>query len=276
MKYSDEETRRFRPEDVEQARQEAERQARQEAEDRRAYAEYEAAEERRRQCQARERQERVRRNEARRRANAREEARRKKAEKAKRKQRDLLLEEAAEGTTLTGKLYITPRQRLTILRWSLCALVFFLVVVVQDVIFSRITVLDCVINFIPATILLISLTASVESGAVFALCASLFWSFSGAVLGSVSIFALTLSSVFLGALRESCFPKNIMSVLICCLLGLLAHELLLFLLALFLGYTTWTYWYQIFITTVFSVLICPVLYPLIRVIGRIGGNQWND
>lgn len=280
MPYSEDETRRFRPEDLENRKRQ--RQAEQAEADRRAKEarraqEYAAAKERERQVQReKERLERQRRNAARRKQTAKKEARRKKAELAKQKQQDLLLQEAAEGTTLVGKLYITQTQRQTILRWTLCALVFFVTLVLQNVIFSRITIFGCVINFIPAVILLISLTAGIESGSIFALCASLFWSFSGGVLGSVSIFLLTAGAALLGILRKACFPKNLASVLLCCFLGMLAHEFLRFLLALILGYTPWAFWYQVFVTTFFSFLICPVLYPLIRFIGRIGGSLWND
>lgn len=282
MPYSEDETRRFRPENADDIRRrQAEQRAAEErydraAEDRRI-REYAARKERERQAQRdRERRERQYRNDTRRKQAARQEARRRKAARAKQKQKDLLLQEAAEGTTLAGKLFITPMQRMTILRWTLCALIFFGVLVFQNVIFSRITVFGCVINFIPAAILLISLTTNIEGGCVFALCASLFWSFSGAVLGSVSIFLLTAEAVFLGALRKSCFPKNLTSIMLCCFIGLVVHEAARFFLALFLGYTPWTFWYQVFVTTFFSFLICPVLYPLIRAVGRVGGSQWND
>ena len=277
MPNSDDQTRRFRPQDVEEGQRRAREEARRQAAEDRRVREYAARQEQARQAQrARERQDRRRREEARRKQAARKEARRRQAQQAKQRQKDQLLQEAAEGTSLMGKLYITKQQRKNILRWALSFLVFFLVLVCQDVIFSRITVFGAVINFVPAVILLISLTAGVESGCVFALCASLFWSFSGAVLGSVSIFLLTAEAAFLGALRQSSFPKNWTSIMLCCFVGLLLHELLRFFLALFLGYTPWAFWYQALITSFLSFWSCPVLYPLIRAIGRIGGSQWNE
>ena len=184
--------------------------------------------------------------------------------------------EAAEGTTLAGKLFITLRQRQTLLRWSLYALVFFTVLLLQNVIFSRITAFGCVIDIVPPVILLIAVTARVDSGCTFALCASLFWSFSGQALGLVAILALPVLSFVLGALRRACFPKNLTSTLLCCLLGGLAYEFAGFLLAVILGYAPWAFWYQALVTAVLSFFVCPVLYPLIRVIGKIGGFQWND
>lgn len=279
MPYSEDETRRFRPEDIDQARRtarEAERRYDEEARARQA-REYAAQQERQRQLRRdAERRERQARQAARARQRERQEQRRKKAQQAKQRRKDLLLQEAAEGTTLAGKLFITPRQRQALLRWTLCALIFFVVLVSQNVIFSRITVFGSVINFIPPAILLIAVTAGVESGCIFALCASLFWSFSGAVLGSVSILVLTVEAAALGTLRKAVFPKNGLSVMVCCLLGTFGHEALRFLLALFLGYTPIAYWYQVFVTALFSFLICPVLYPLVRAVGKIGGTLWND
>lgn len=283
MPYSDDETRAFRPEDVEALRQkqaderrQAEERYQEEVRNRRS-RQYAADQERRRTAQReRERRERRRRDEQRRRKAQQAEARRKKAARDKQKQKDQLFLEAAGSAPLSGKLFLTQRQKKSLLRWSLDFLVFFLVLLVQNVIFSRFTVFGCVINLVPSAILLIGLCASVESGCIFALCASLFWSFSGWVLGSISIFLMPLAVALLGALRQSCFPKNMLSILLCCLIGTAGHEFIRFLAALFLGYTPWGYWYQAFVTAFFSFLVCPVLYPVVRAIGKIGGPVWND
>lgn len=283
MPYSDDETRAFRPEDVEairrkqaEERRQAEERYREEARIRQS-RQYAADQERRRTAQReQERRERQRRDAQRRKRAKQAEARRKKAALDKQKQKDQLLLEAAEGAPLSGKLFLTLQQKKSLLRWSLDALVFFLVLIVQNVIFSRITLFGCVINLVPGAILLIGLCASVESGCIFALCASLFWSFSGWVLGSVSVFLLPLFVALLGALRQACFPKTITSILLCCFIGMVGHEFIRFLAALFLDYTPWGYWYQALVTPCFSFLVCPVLYPVVRAISKIGGPVWSD
>lgn len=283
MPYSDDETRAFRPEDVEalrrrkaEERRQAEERYHEEVRSRRT-RQYAADQERRRAAQReQERRERQRRNAQRRRKAQQAEARRKKAALDKQKQKDQLLLEAAESAPLSGKLFLTQKQKKSMLRWGLDALVFFLVLLLQNVIFSRITLFGCVINLVPGTILLIGLWSGVESGCIFALCASLFWSFSGWVLGSISIFLLPLAAALLGALRQACFPKNLTSILLCCFIGIVGHEFIRFLAALFLGYTPWGYWYQTLITACFSFLVCPVLYPVVRAIGKIGGPVWSD
>ena len=282
MPYSEDETRRFRPEDEEalrRAREEqraAERRYDEEAGARRAAA-YAQRQERELQAQReRERQDRRRRSEARRRRQKKLAQRQKKAEQDRQEQKNSLLQEAAESTTLAGKLYLTQNQRMKALRWGLCALTVFLTALFQDVVFSRITVLGCSISFVPAVILLVCMMSPMEGGCLFALCSALFWSFDGAPLGSVSILLLPLEAAVLGALRQARLARNLTSVLLCCFLGLVIHEEVRFFAALFLGRAPLSYWYQGLVTAVFSFLVCPVLYPVIRAVGKIGGTQWNE
>ena len=282
MPYSEDETRRFRPEDqaaLRKAREEqraGERRYDEEARARRAAA-YAQRQERERQAQReQERRERRRREESRRRQRARLAQRQKKEEQERQDQKNSLLQEAAEGTTLAGRLYLTQNQRMKALRWGLCALTVFLVVLFQDVVFSRITVFGCAISLVPAVILLVCMMSPMEGACVFALCSALFWSFDGAPLGSVSVLLLPVEAAVLGALRQARLTRNLTSVLLCCILGLAVHEEIRFLVALFLGRAPWAYWYQGLITALFSFLACPVLYPVIRAIGRIGGTQWNE
>lgn len=282
MPYSEDETRRFRPEDeaaLRRAREEqrqAEQRYDEEARARRAAA-YAQRQERQRQAEReQERRERQRRSEARRRQQAKTVQRQKKAEKDRQEQKNSLLQEAAEGTTLAGKLYLTQGQRVKALRWGLAALVVFVTVLFQDVVFSRITVFGCSLSFVPAVILLVCMMAPTEGACVFALCTALFWSFDGAPLGSVSILLLPAEAAVLGAWRQARLTRNLTSVLLCCLLGLTVHEELRFFVALFLGRAPWAFWYQGLVTAIFSFLACPVLYPVIQAIGRIGGTQWNE
>ena len=282
MPYSEDETRRFRPKDqtaLRRAREEqqaAEQRYDEEARARQAAAYARRAERERQAQREQERRERQRRNETRRRQQERLAQRQKKAEKDRQDQKNSLLEEAAESTTLAGKLYLTQSQRMRVLRWSLCALTCFVVILFQDVIFSRITVFGCALSFVPAVILLVCMMSPLEGACVFALCAALFWSFDGAPLGSVSVLLLPLEAAVLGAWRQARLARNLTSVLLCCFLGLVIHEELRFFVALFLGRAPWAYWYQGLVTALFSFLVCPVLYPVIRAVGRIGGTQWNE
>ena len=57
--------------------------------------------------------------------------------------------EQGEGTTLMGKLFLTPRQRQTVLKWFLFSLVYLALQVLQDVVFSRVQVLGgCLLSWL--------------------------------------------------------------------------------------------------------------------------------
>ena len=61
-----------------------------------------------------------------------------------------------EGSGILSKLYITRRQRLTLLRWTLYALVILVLSLVQDVILSRIGIRGATTDLVPAGILLLT------------------------------------------------------------------------------------------------------------------------
>ena len=93
--------------------------------------------------------------------------------------------EQGEGTTLMGKLFLTPRQRQTVLKWFLFSLVYLALQVLQDVVFSRVQVLGGCPDLVPGYLLLVCLTQGPGSGGLFALLAGVFRCLSGAVLGPV-------------------------------------------------------------------------------------------
>ena len=95
--------------------------------------------------------------------------------------------EQGEGTTLMGKLFLTPRQRQTVLKWFLFSLVYLALQVLQDVVFSRVQVLGGCPDLVPGYLLLVCLTQGPGSGGLFALLAGVFRCLSGAVLGPVSL-----------------------------------------------------------------------------------------
>ena len=72
--------------------------------------------------------------------------------------------EQGEGTTLMGKLFLTPRQRQTVLKWFLFSLVYLALQVLQDVVFSRVQVLGGCPDLVPGYLLLVCLTQGPGSG----------------------------------------------------------------------------------------------------------------
>ena len=92
-----------------------------------------------------------------------------------------------EGTGLLSKLYITPAQRLTALKWALYGALFLAVLVVQDVILSRLTLFGGRADLTSAVILLICVIEGADSGGIFALLASVFYVLAGTAPGEYAV-----------------------------------------------------------------------------------------
>ena len=114
-----------------------------------------------------------------------------------------------------NKLYITKKQRLSLLKWFLFGLVLLVLSLVQDVVMSRLTILGGTTDLVCGGIFLCCLLISVDSSAVFALCASIIYYFAGFSPGVHCIILLTAFGVFLNMLRHNYLRKNFFSVILC-------------------------------------------------------------
>ena len=96
---------------------------------------------------------------------------------------------------MLDKLYITPRQWLRILRWTLYAALFLLALLVQTVVFGNRTILGAHPDLVAIVITCVCLREGPERGGTFALIASLVWCLSGIDQGSVCLLVLTVLPV---------------------------------------------------------------------------------
>ena len=184
--------------------------------------------------------------------------------------------EQGEGTTLMGKLFLTPRQRQTVLKWFLFSLVYLALQVLQDVVFSRVQVLGGCPDLVPGYLLLVCLTQGPGSGGLFALLPGVFRCLSGAVLGPVSLLVVTCSGVLLSAFRGGYLQRRFWPVMLCAWAGVLLHQGLMFSLGLFLGSTAAGRWMEALGGGLGTCLACCALYPLVLALGKIGGETWKE
>lgn len=184
--------------------------------------------------------------------------------------------EQGDGTSLVSRLFLTPSQRKILLKWVLFVAAFLLLQVLQDVIFSRLTLFGGCPDIVPAFLLLVCLTQDIYAGALFVLLTSVFRCLCGAVLGPVSIAVLVFAGVCLSAVRRASLWGRVRSVLLCCCAGLLIHQLVLFGLGVFLGLTVWERLPAALGGCLGSMVAALPLYPLALSIGKIGGNPWKD
>ena len=177
---------------------------------------------------------------------------------------------------LLDKLYITPKQRLSILKWSLLSLLTLSLSVLQDVVLCRFRLFGATTDLVPCVIILICIIEGVENGSVFALCAATVYQFSGTAPGMYAMVFITLIAIAAAIFRQSYLQKGFGSAFLCACGGLLIYELLLFLVGLFLGLTYPGRFFGFLLTGGLTLLTLPLLYPVSLLIGSIGGSIWNE
>lgn len=178
-------------------------------------------------------------------------------------------------TSIFSYLVLTPKQQRTVLKWSLYGVLLLLISVVQDVMLSRVRLFGATTELIPCVIFLICILEGSEQGSVFALTASLLYLFSGTAPGIYSMVAITFYSVGMCIFRQTYLQERFFSALLCTGVAMVAYVMTNFAIGLFMGLTTPARYGGFLITAGLSVLAVPILYPLLRAIGKIGGQLWK-
>lgn len=191
-----------------------------------------------------------------------------------RKNREFRPDRTSSG--ILQKLYITKKQRQTLLRWSLYALVLLVLSLLQDVILCRLRIYGGTTDLLPCVILLVCIQLGVDRGCVFALIASVMYLFTGSSPGFYVMALLVGIGALAAMIRETYLQKGFGSALLCTGGGLMAYELAVFVFTLLFGYTTAGRVIAFVSTGVLSALCIPVLYPIVCGIEKIGGDAWKE
>lgn len=182
----------------------------------------------------------------------------------------------AKGPGFLKKLYMTRLQRLNLLKWSLYGLLCVFLVVIQDVIMSRVTIFGTTTDLGAAAILLITILIGSEYGSVFVLVASTVYWLSGSAPGAYCIALMTFIGIFATLLRQLFWRRGLGSTVICAGLALMAYEIGVFLAGMLLGLTLWSRFGAFVTTGLLSWAVMVPLYPLTYKIGLIGGEPWKE
>lgn len=180
------------------------------------------------------------------------------------------------GTSFLNKLYLTTKQRLSLLKWTLFALSLVFLSLLQDVVLCRLSIRGATTDLVCAAILLLCVMLPTDTCAIFALISSTAYYFSGMAAGPYSIVFLTGLGIFMNILRYSYLRKGFVSTLLCAGLAMMVYELLLFVTGLFLAHTTTARFLVFLITGGISVGLMPLMYPAFLSIGKIGGESWKE
>ena len=179
-------------------------------------------------------------------------------------------------STLASKLYLTPKQRLTFLRWFLLCLLLVAASVLQDVILCRFQLFGATTDLVPCVIILICVILGTGNSSVFVLLAALAYQSSGTSPGYYVIPLITILAILLSMFRESFLRKSFSSVMLSAGTAVVLYEMLLFAAGLAFGSTRLDRWSVFLITGGLSLITLPILYPLVKTIAKIGGETWKE
>lgn len=180
------------------------------------------------------------------------------------------------GTNYLKLLHLTKQQWLCLLKWSLYGALCILLLVVQDVIMCHYHLSGATTDLAVCGILLIGCLGGPESGGVFALAASTVYYLSGSAPGPYVIGIITFLVVGLGLLRQAYWHRSFATVMLCAGGSMMTYEIILFLVGMFVGRTLWSRFIVFVLTGAMSLVAMLALYPLVRAIGKIGGETWKE
>lgn len=175
-----------------------------------------------------------------------------------------------------NKLWPTPTQQLRILRWMLYGAICLVGLLLQDVLLYRVNLAGGCTDLVPCLVMMVAVIQGVESGSVFALIGGVLYFFSGSSPGFQVIPLLTAITVLVVIFRQAFLRREFWTVLLCTAMGLLLYELGLFTISLFLKLTVFSRVGAAVFTAALSLIAVPVFYPVLMIIGKLGGEAWGE
>lgn len=195
---------------------------------------------------------------------------------AKRRRKVYEFKPDRQETGLLKQLYLTRLQRMQLLKWSTLSALCVLMLIVQDVLMSQIRISGATTDLVVCVIFLIGLYEGTENGSLFALIASIVYLFSGSSPGAQCIALLSCTTVVLNLMRQSLWRRSGGSILLCTCAGIVIYEMLNFLFGLFVGNTIWARAGVFMLVAGFTCACAFPLYPLVKLISKIGGETWKE
>ena len=178
--------------------------------------------------------------------------------------------------SLSGLFHVTQLQKQRMLKWMLYVLTGILLLTIQDVIMSRVSIFGATTDLPVVYILLITVIEGVDVGSLFVLFASTIYYFSGSAPGPYCIGLLCAVGIIATLLRQAYLRRTKASIVICAGIALTIYEMGLFVVGIGLGLTRWDRVFSFLITAGYSFGVMILLYPLINRIGLIGGTTWKE
>ena len=171
---------------------------------------------------------------------------------------------------------MTRLQRLTILKWATFAMTGILMLVIQDVIMSQTRFSGATTDLPVAFILLVGIYEGLENGSVFTLVSSLFYWFSGSAPTPICVAVLCILVILIGLFRQLYWHRSFGSIAMCVSIAIMLYEMILFVIGLMSGLTILPRASVFALTGGITCITMLPMYPLVRVISKIGGVSWKE
>ena len=198
------------------------------------------------------------------------------AKRRRRKQLAYEFKPDPKGTNYLKRLYMTRLQRLTILKWATFAMTGILMLVIQDVIMSQVRFSGATTDLPVAFILLVGIYEGLENGSVFTLASSLFYWFSGSAPTPICVAVLCVLVILIGLFRQLYWHRSFGSIAMCVSIAIMLYEMILFVIGLMSGLTILPRASVFALTGGITCITMLPMYPLVRLISKIGGVSWKE
>lgn len=182
----------------------------------------------------------------------------------------------APTVKFTSRFYLSPLQRRKWLKWFLFSALCLLMLLLQDVIFSRVSINGATVDLVPCAVLLICVLQGAEAGALFGLLAGLIYYLSGSAPGVFVILLLPLLGAVAAAFRQGYLRKGFRASMLCAGIAVTLYELTVFGIGLILGITLLSRFWIVLTAMVLAVVALPVIFPVVYGIAKIGGDTWKE
>lgn len=171
-------------------------------------------------------------------------------------------------------LHLTKLQWLSILKWTLYAVLFLFVLMTQNVVCGQFPVFGLKLSFLPILLVCICIREGTERGGIFCVIATTIMCLSKTDYGNLSVAVLTILAMLSAALCHSVLVNRLWSVALCCFIVSIVNETAILLFRSVLDRTAISnLWLVALPTCLLSMLGCPLLYVTVRAIGKIGAQN---
>ena len=177
---------------------------------------------------------------------------------------------------ILGKLLLTRQQFSRLLRWLLLSAVCLAGLILQDAVMSRFHIFGATTDLVPVLIFAVCILQGGESGCIFALAAALMYHFSGSAPGPYCIVLITFLAVLASIFRQAYLRKGFSALMLCSTLCMAIYEMGVFSIGLFLKQTYAARFPLFLLTAALTLVILPLVYPILMSIGKIGGETWKE